>query len=184
MELTAKQELDGVDWVLVAGELLRYVRSRAQVRPLPASYSAEDIVNEAVARLYGKRRAWDSKAKPNIIPHLKLIVKSLLSDKGLYGLGAVKVLGGGEPYGEEEDDAAQEVDTHRWEEEWELLLPELAGDREAMDVVEAIRGFGLAKSGEIAELLEYHVKRVYEARRRIKAALDRLEARVSGGKGL
>jgi len=184
MGLTPKQELDGLDWARISEELVEYVYYRAKVRPLPAGFTADDVVNEAVARLYRGNRKWDSEAKPNIIPHLKLIIKSILSDKGLYGLGAVKVIARGEQIDEELAETGKETEPPWLEKGWDLLLAELKGDQDAIDVIEAVRGFKLNKASEIAELLGCDIKRVYEARRRIKAAapaLMKAMARTSGG---
>ncbi len=174
--MTTKEDLDSIDWVHVSEELVRYVHYRSSCRPLPPGYTVEDIVNEAVARLYGQKRDWDKGRKPNIIPHLKLIVKSMLSDKGLYGLGAVKVISNSEQLNEEVEWQGDNDQSPFMDEAWDALRIELVDDREAIDVIDAIKDFGLKASREIAELLEYDVKQVYEARRRINRALARIES--------
>ena len=81
--------LNEADWDDIAPRVLVYVRGQMAAKglwALPGGHTAEDVVQEAIKRLYDSKRGWDPARYPNLCLHIQWIAKSLMSTKGLLGL--------------------------------------------------------------------------------------------------
>jgi SepF-like predicted cell division protein (DUF552 family) len=86
MEPEIIEALRSQNWEEIAIRLLVYTRglfSWKGISRLPKGYSAEDVVNDAVKLIYSGKRAWNPQKHPDLLIHLKWVVKSLLSSRGL-----------------------------------------------------------------------------------------------------
>src|SRR3954454_376278 len=73
--------------------LRKYVAYMTSVRGLPAGYgNPDDLIHEAVGKLIDGSRRWDP-SKYAAGAHLKWILKSMLSSKGVYQRERNKPLG-------------------------------------------------------------------------------------------
>jgi hypothetical protein len=182
-ELMRERELEllrKADWDEISARLLHWVDIVASRRPLPCGFDSEEIVRLAVGKLWSEDRDWDSEKHPDLLAHLKWIVKSLLSNKGLYALkDAQKV--------EFTDDPAtldppveSETDALGQDEQvlaWQALEEEFVGDKEMQLYLAMIRK-GEDKPSRISELTGIPVARVYELPRKLDTHLPSVRARI------
>jgi hypothetical protein len=152
-----------------------YLRLRAYIgyltstRGLPAGYSDfDEIIHEAVGKLLDGARNWDPKTQP-LIRHLRGIVKSMLSKKGLYDREGRRPLGniaaGVEPVPADKEESLLTVEEA--EERWKVVKDVLGDDKEALEYIEAIR-LGIETPAEIAEMTGIPIKRIYEIPRKLR----------------
>jgi hypothetical protein len=146
-----------------------YIGYLTSTRGLPAGYSDfDEVIHEAVAKLLNGVRNWDPKTQP-LIRHLRGIVKSMLSKKGLYDREGKRPLGniavGVDPVPAAEEKSWLTVEEA--EERWKTVKDVLGDDKEALDYIEAIR-LGLETPAEIAEMTGIPVKRIYELPRKLR----------------
>jgi len=161
--------------------LLYYVRKKASIWPLPAGQDAEDIVSIAWERLISKKRKWDSQRKPDLLIHLKGIIRSILSKHGLRNRKKdlpLEQTVEGEACNEEMlyGDPRQDISPFDAELAWQALGEEIGDDGDLQNVVAAIK-LGAEKPAEIAELAEIDVKRVYELQRKLDGYVHKASAR-------
>lgn len=79
MDNKLKRKLNNVDWETVLPEFYAYALARYKYPCLQTSMSPKDLVDEAIKRvLYGERK-WDYERHPDIVIHLKLVIKSIVS---------------------------------------------------------------------------------------------------------
>lgn len=161
--------------------LRKYIGYMTSVRGLPPGYgSPDDLIHEAVGRLIDGSRSWDP-AKYPVGAHLRWILKSMLSSKGVYQRERNKPLGdiapGVEPQPETEKTCV--LSAEEAEERWAAVRAEIGDDKDALDYIEAVR-LGIEKPAEIAEMTGIPIERVYEIPRKLKklgaAITARLEA--------
>jgi len=146
-----------------------YIGYLTSTRGLPAGYSdLDEIIHEAVGKLLDGARNWDPKTQP-LIRHLRGIVKSMLSKKGLYDREGRRPLGniaaGIEPVPANEEESLLTVEEA--EERWKVVKDVLGDDTEALDYIEAIR-LGFETPAEIAEMTGIPIKRIYEIPRKLR----------------
>ena len=67
------------EWEEAIIEITAYALKKIKRYKLPENFTAEDYFQEAVTRLFEERRKWEYEKKPDLIIHLKTIVKSLIS---------------------------------------------------------------------------------------------------------
>jgi len=76
--LDALNSITDEDWEEAIIEINAYALNKMKGRKLPENFTSEDYFQEAVTRLFEERRKWENKTKPDLIIHLKTIVKSLI----------------------------------------------------------------------------------------------------------
>ena len=82
------RRLHEADWDSLLPRLLWYALTNIYepARLLPGGRSAEDIVQEAVAKAFSGDRKWDPVRQPDLEAHLRSTIDSILSSKGIFGL--------------------------------------------------------------------------------------------------
>lgn len=82
-----RNELDRVDWKSVFAKVVKFARSKEIIlRALGSDFNYEDLIQEAVARLYGQGfngtyRNWNSTKYPNIGLFLTFVIKDVVRDE-------------------------------------------------------------------------------------------------------
>lgn len=168
---------------------------------LPNGESVETLVNSAILRVYTGERRWDPDERPDLLIHLKGIVKSLLwhllesSDNRLLDA---------EPEEPEDDEdkrgwsARQEYETAAWQSSgWhtplgllleserqivgaramELLLEECGKDKVLLDIIQLMRE-RITKPGLLAQNLGLQTKEIYVAIKRLERKFRATTQRV------
>lgn len=173
MDSDVVKRLYEADWDMLVPKLVRHAKFNIYdpSRLLPGGQSAEDIVQEAVAKVISGERKWDPVKHPDLEAHLKSIIDSMLSRKGLFGLKEWEAMANVDDPEEWERIAArcQNIDglAHDAEVFIAAMRDNMQGDAELNDLFDAvIEGFD--KPGDISELTGIPVERVYELRRKLE----------------
>jgi hypothetical protein len=178
------RRLHEADWDSLIPRLLRYARANIYepTRLLPGGRSAEDIVQEAVAKAFSGDRKWDPARKPDLEAHLRGTIDSILSSKGIFGLKEWEAVSNVEDPSEWERFASRLPNLggvcHDAAVALAALQESIRGDQELNDVLDAVVE-GFDKSGDIADVTGIPVARVYELQRKLErrrsAVLKKLE---------
>lgn len=163
--------------------LRKYVGFMTSDRGLPPGYGeADDLIHEAVGKLIDGSRSWDP-AKYPVGPHLRWILKSMLSSKGVYQRERKKPLGDIAPGVEPEPQAEKSslLSAEEAEERWNAVKQEIGDDKEALDYIEAVR-LGVEKPAEIAEITGIPIERVYELPRKLRRLGPAISARLNSSR--
>jgi DNA-directed RNA polymerase specialized sigma24 family protein len=163
--------------------LRKYVGFMISDRGLPPGYGKpDDIIHEAVGKLLDGSRSWDPSKYP-VGAHLRWILKSMLSSKGVYQRERNKPLGdiapGVEPKPETEKSSL--LSAEEAEERWNAVKEEIGDDKEALDYIEAVR-LGVEKPAEIAEMTGIPIERVYELPRKFRKLGPAISARLKASR--
>jgi DNA-directed RNA polymerase specialized sigma24 family protein len=163
--------------------LRKYVGFMTSDRGLPPGYGdPDDLIHEAVGRLIDGSRRWDPSKYP-VGSHLRWILKSMLSGKGVYQRERNKPLGniasGVEPQPENEKNCL--LSAEEAEERWNAVKEEIGDDKEALDYIEAVR-LGVEKPADIAEITGIAIERVYELPRKFKRLGPAISARLKASR--
>lgn len=183
--MDAAKLLNDANWDDLVPVLLSHARSHIYdpYRLLPGARSAEDVVHDAVCRVFSGERRWDPVAQPDLEAYLKSVIDSMLSTNGLFGLTewkSVVTLDDPEEWDRFESRFANLGGLcHDVEVVLTALCGSIRGDAELSAVLEAIVA-GFDKPGDIAELTGIPADRVYELLRKLKQrraeTLKKLEA--------
>lgn len=81
--LSLLQKITDNQWIIILKQLIIYAELRLtkigfKPRTEIDSVSGEDFAMEAIKKLFEGKRAWDSTKHPDLLIHLKLVVKSLI----------------------------------------------------------------------------------------------------------
>lgn len=173
------RRLNEADWSGMVPRLLAFAIAHIYEprRLLPGARSAEDVVQEAVSKVISGERKWDPIRQPDLEAHLRSVIDSMLSKKGLFGSKEwTSVVNVDDPdqwermasqcphLGAVCHDAAVVLDA---------LRESTRGDVELNKVLEAVLE-GFDKPKDIAVLADIPVERVYELQRK----LDRRRSEV------
>lgn len=163
--------------------LRKYVGFMTSDRGLPPGYgNPDDLIHEAVGKLIDGSRSWDPSKYP-VGAHLRWILKSMLSSKGVYQRERNKPLGdiapGVEPQPEIEKSSL--LSAEEAEERWNAVKEEIGNDKEALDYIEAVR-LGVEKPAEIAEITGIPIERVYELPRKFRKLGPAITARLKASR--
>ncbi len=163
--------------------LRKYVGFMTSDRGLPPGYgNPDDLIHEAVGKLIDGTRSWDPSKYP-VGSHLRWILKSMLSGKGVYQREKNKPLGdvapGVEPQPESEKSCL--LSSEEAAERWTAVREEIGDDKDALDYIEAIR-LGVEKPAEIAEITGIPIERVYELPRKFKKLGPAISARLKASR--
>lgn len=179
------KRLNEADWDSLVPRLLGHAIANIYdpFRLLPGGLSAEDIVHEAVAKVLNGERKWDPVRQPDLEAHLKSIIDSMLSSKGLFGRKEWETVANVEDPAEWERFASRLPNLggtcHDAEVVLNALRESIRGDQELLDMLEAVLE-GFDRPQEITELTGIPVKRVYELQRKLDRrrsdVLKKLEA--------
>lgn len=176
--------------------LIEYARKRVGWRTwggarggrLPAGKEAEDVVYEAIEKVYSGQRAWDPAAKPDLLQFLKDVIESDVhhlavgfENRGVVtetALGERMVDGVAEPYlntrpaaGPSPADAAVRGEEDREARAFaETFLATLVGEPDLAAIVSCIFD-GVVKPAEIAAKTGRDPGEVYSARKRLQRRL-------------
>ncbi len=183
MDETEKLRLLGEQIESAYPGLRKYIGYMTSVRGLPAGYGdPDDLIHEAVGKIIDGSRAWDP-AKYRVGAHLRWILKSMLSDKGVYQRERNKPLGDIAPGVDPEPKTGKDcvLSAEEIEERWAAAKEAIGDDKEALDYIEAVR-LGLEKPAEIAEMTGIPIERVYELPRKFKKLGPIVSARLQASR--
>lgn len=84
--LARLKAIPNAEWELIYKELVLYATFKLEdlefvIRTEQDVMLAEDLAQEAIARVFEGTRAWNAQKYPDLLIHLKLIVKSLISNQ-------------------------------------------------------------------------------------------------------
>lgn len=146
---------------------------------LPAGEEAKDLAMEAIRRVLQGSRRWDPDAEPDLLPYLKSVVRSIMSDR--LEKAEREAL---EPNSEEGDQVIDQIPAPGPDPEGDLIAAEEdeAANRmlEALDVDEDKLVLlcildGTAKAADISAELGLPVKEVYRIKQKLKRRLLHLK---------
>lgn len=159
----------------------KYVGKTGNITQLPEGKTPEDIAFGAVEKVWSKTRGWDPDKYPDLLTHLKWIVKSdmqhLFSSKRHQITSRIPQLVDGiendAVYSEmdQEPSAEEQLISKEKEEKEEKLMAELAvavkGDEELELLMMCIED-GIVKAEVIALETNWDITRVYNANKRFR----------------
>ena len=168
MDTETLDSLQKADWPFILQRLLRYTFFLAGKRKLPAGYEAEDIVEVAVFKVFTEERPWQ-RERCSLLGHLRGSVRSIMSEKGLFGLKSQKAM----VFTDDEsilDFFKQTVESDYVGEDpqqaWSCLMQAVAGDKELEDLVAAIQMVGW-KTAQIAEMTGWPSNKISKLKSRL-----------------
>lgn len=181
------EALNAADWENIWLKLLKFVRGHMCAHGSNGMI-AEDLVNSVVERIYtyaytgeGKgRRKWDPDKHPCLLAHLKWVVRSDLSDKGLLGQKSKKL----DLTYEQNLDILTTSSKQSSEENPHIdsrisaLKKEIAGDDDLECIIMALE-LGYDKPRDIAKETGIPVKRIYELNRKLKHKVNKVLSKES-----
>jgi len=176
--------------------LVEYARKRVGWRTwggarggrLPAGREAEDVVYEAIEKVYGGQRVWDPAAKPDLVQYLKDVIESDVhhlatgfENRGVLtesALGERLVDGEPEPFlqaqpaaGPSPAEAAERGETDREAKAFAEAFLATLGDEPGMATVVQCIFDGLVKPAEIAGRTGMAADDIYNMRKRLQRRL-------------
>lgn len=178
-----KQALDEADWDDIALKLIRfalYLMKEKRIKFLPDGMDHEDVAICAMQKVITGQRSWDPVKHPNLLTHLKWIVKSDLSENGLLGKNTDE-----EPVYTDDDELLDFLHDNPFSEGSEeesfipALLEEIEGDDRLELIVLAIIEGAIAPA-EIAEGTGIPLKDVYSARRKLQRKMNKAMEKMAG----
>jgi len=179
MDITTLNLLQKADWDDILPRLCLFTKKLIRLKGitrLPGGQNAEDVCGEAINAVFDGKRAWNPERYPILLEHLKWIVRSLLSDKGLLGRKENDVMVPGDPEAFGDAVASESGVPAPSEEAVDFkvaLMREVGGDKELQDLITAIE-MDFEKPRDIAEMTGIKVERVYELRRKLYSFAKRV----------
>ncbi len=210
MDPKTYERLAGADWDRITLRLGHYAAWRVRRLKwrtprgefLPAGKTVEDMVYEAIEKVWAEERAWDPGTQPDLMKHLMGVVDSLVShlvtsadhirvrrfpeteegqefeellDKAHPGAPNAEYFP--RPLPNPEEALLQQEGQQADEELFAALVQEISGDQELEKIIEAMMD-GKVKAAEIAGYTGLEVKRVYRLREKLNRAVHRVETQL------
>jgi len=180
MDNKLREKLSNLDWKSILVELYAYAHARKKYPALQHSMSPEDLVNEAVGKVLSGERKWDYERHPDIVIHLKSVIKSigshaLASEKAIKGRDAELVR---EANGATAESQMEKIDTESY---YKSLLDEV--EAELQDDEELLLMFYAMKEGhlkdkELVAALDIEIVAVRNAKKRMRRKLTEVKQRL------
>ena len=204
--------LEAVDWNDIILKLTYYAIWRAHCyiwksgdpNRLPKGKTPEDIAIEAIKKVWEKKRGWDPDKYPDLLVHLKWIVKSdiehLFSSMEHQKTGRIPTLKDDEETGPSYDEIVRDSSSHKLETtstpEEELIAQEDRRLEEKLknELYTAIKGDadlellllcfeeGIDKPEEIAGQTGWEVKKVYTLKKKLFRKASKIDTTLDKSK--
>lgn len=163
-----QERLDSEDWNALVPRLSAYALRKTyglsllQVpRELPLGYTYEDLVQDAIAKVFRGKRKWNPDKNPDLYVYLTSVIDSLFN--GLLNKADHRYR---DPRDPSEIKGSHEADYNDCFEPLRKLIKDAGGDDENLDNVRQGIEDGMSP-GEIAEFFGIKVKEVYTLKRKL-----------------
>ena len=169
-----QKHLDSADWGALYPRLYSYARRKVGALKflhtpgeLPLGHTHEDLVQEAITKVFMGDRKWDPDKDPDLYVYLTGVIDSLLS--GLLGKADYRYRA---PQDLAEIDGSHEADYNDCFDALVGIVEEASADDEDLDNVRQGLEDGMPL-GEIAKFFGIKVQRVYTLVRKLRRRIDR-----------
>lgn len=176
------------EWLHIYKQLTLYADFKLwkmgfEIRSEKDNVGAADFAQQAIAKVFDGTRAWDSNRFPDILIHLKGVVKSLISShiKSSTRVAAVVKKASGSVKIEEAEDLDAAIDAKNMEDPEQILISDENWKRLETDFGEDMEGFLIfydwldgKPPREIAEAYNTDSKNIYNIIKRGKRLLQKI----------
>lgn len=166
---TVQKRLDSEDWNALYPRLLNYARRKANglsflqaPSELPLGHTYEDLVQDAIAKVYRGDRKWDPDKNPDLYVYLTSVIDSLFS--ALLNKADHRFR---DPQDPSELQGSHEADYNDCFEALKKLVKDTSSDDENLDNVRQGIEDGMSP-GKIAEFFGINKKEVYKLKRKLR----------------